>query len=258
MAANQRFDHLKRQIDRLRKDSLEVVANANKIVYNGVQKLADKELKALNDYYKSAVASIRTASKGESVKDVAQKQFDLLQDTVNQVIGHARGSVGILGEARAELAKLIQSSASGASVAEASLKKATAPAKKALAKTRSSAQDATRRANRFVAAGKKKARKEVKKATNTVNKDARKLRKAAKNAQAAVGATGKTVTGEAKVGLDAAKKAVSRVLPAPSPNSRASLATSRAKKAVTRAVESATKTVGDVVTSVVETVKSQG
>ncbi len=39
------------------RQSLDTLGNANQIVYGGVQKLADAELKALNDYYKAAVAS---------------------------------------------------------------------------------------------------------------------------------------------------------------------------------------------------------
>ena len=42
------FNSLKTSIDKIRKDSLEVVGQANKIVTQGVHRLAEHELKALN------------------------------------------------------------------------------------------------------------------------------------------------------------------------------------------------------------------
>ena len=62
MAARDTIDQLKAHIERLRRDSLDVVANASRIVFEGVQKLAEQELRALNDYYKSAVNSAKGAS----------------------------------------------------------------------------------------------------------------------------------------------------------------------------------------------------
>ena len=86
-----KFGQLKGELEKLRKDSLSVVLNANKIVYSGVQKLADRELKALNDYYRSALDAIRSADHAkEGLRSLANQQLDLLQNTVNQVIGHAR------------------------------------------------------------------------------------------------------------------------------------------------------------------------
>lgn len=141
MAAKQRFDQLKRQLDQLRKDSYDVVAQANKIVLKGVHRVADKELKALNDYYKEAVSTIKSARR-DDLKGLAHKQLDLLQSTVNQVIAHARESIGIMAETREELAKLIQKSQSGAKVGAGELKRTVAPAKKAVAKAKSAAKKA--------------------------------------------------------------------------------------------------------------------
>lgn len=253
MATKLNFDQLKGQIERLRKDSLEVVANANKIVYGGVQKLADKELKALNDYYKSALASIKAARK-DSIKDVAHKQIDLLQETVNQVIAHARESVGVVAEARAELAKLVQHHANGKPVSESRLGKAVAPARKALAKAKAKAGAASGQAAKVVKSAQKtakteakKVRTEVKAAGKTATKTASKT---AKKVESRVRQVASKVSVEAKAGVAAAKKAV-----APSPDSRASRATSKAKETVGAAVGSATAAVNNAVSAVVDAVK---
>ena len=199
MAAKERLNELKQQLERLRKDSFNVVANANKIVSQGVQKLADKELKALNDYYKSALASIKSARR-DNLKGVAQHQLDLLQDTVNQVISHARESMSIVADTRAELAKLVQKSNAGAKVTPAQLDRVTAPARKAVAKVKT----------------------------------------AAKKASAQAKQTTRKAADAGKRGVSSAKKAAVKAiadLPQPSPSSRAGRATSKAKKAASSAVE---------------------
>jgi hypothetical protein len=236
MAAKQHLDQLKQQIERLRKDSLDVVASANKIVYNGVQKLADRELKALNDYYRGALDSIKKANRND-IRGVAQQQLDLLQDTVNQVISHARESMGIVAETRAELSKLVQKGIKGEKVAMADLNKAAAPARKAIAKAKTAAQKA--------------------------GKDAQKsVKKVGKQAQAT---TRKAVASGKRTATAAIKKVEHAVIPPPSPCSRASRATSRAKQAATTAVESmgsvvsgVTDAVSGAVTRVTDAVKKQG
>jgi hypothetical protein len=231
MAAKQHLDQLKNQIEKLRKDSLSVVANANKIVYSGVQKLADRELKALNEYYRSALSSIRSANKSD-LRGLASQQLDLLQDTVNQVISHARESMGIVAETRAELAKLVQKGVAGEKVAMSTLNKTVAPAKKAVAKAKSAA---------------KKAGKDAEK---TMNKT---VKKAASQAKAVTGkakaATRKAVSSGKATAVAAVKK-VEYAFPSPSPGSRASRATSKAKQAASVAVES----VGNVVSNVTNAV----
>ncbi len=149
MAAKQHLDQLRHQIEQLRKDSLNVVASANKIVYNGVQKLADRELKALNDYYRGALDSIKKANRND-IRGLAQQQLDLLQDTVNQVISHARESMSIVAETRAELAKLVQKGIKGEKVALADLNRAAAPAKKAVTQVKTAAKKATQDARKSV------------------------------------------------------------------------------------------------------------
>jgi len=220
MAAKQHLDQLKHQIERLRKDSLDVVANANKIVSGGVQKLADRELKALNDYYRSALNSIKNANKSD-IRGLAQQQLDLLQDTVNQVISHARESLGIVAETRAELAKLVQKGIKGEKVALADLDKVTAPAKKAVGKVKVAA----------IKAG-EDARKSIKKAGEKAKAGTSKALASGKNNAVAV------------------VRAVEQAVPVPSPNSRASRATSKAKKAATSAVESVSSTVSSISTAV--------
>lgn len=235
MAAKQHLNQLKQQIERLRKDSLDVVASANKIVYNGVQKLADRELKALNDYYRGALDSIKKANRND-IRGLAQQQLDLLQDTVNQVISHARESMGIVAETRAELSKLVQKGIKGEKVAMADLNKAAAPARKAIAKAKTAAQKA--------------------------GKDAQKsVKKVGKQAQAT---TRKAVASGKRTATAAIRKVEHAVIPPPSPGSRASRATSRAKQAATTAVESVgsvvsgvTGAVSGAVTRVTDAVKKQ-
>jgi hypothetical protein len=234
MAAKQHLDQLRHQIEQLRKDSLNVVASANKIVYNGVQKLADRELKALNDYYRGALDSIKKANRND-IRGLAQQQLDLLQDTVNQVISHARESMGIVAETRAELAKLVQKGIKGEKVVLADLNRAAAPAKKAVTQVKAAA----------------------KKASQDAQKSVRKVSKQAKTTTKEVVASGKRTAA-------AVIKKVEHAVPAPSPDSRASRATSRAKKAATTAVESVGSVVSSVtgavsgaVTKVSDAVKSQ-
>lgn len=220
MAAKLNLDQLKRQIEQLRKDSLNVVASANKIVFTGVQKLADSELKALNDYYRSALDSIRHANKSD-LKGLAQQQLDLLQNTANQVISHARESLGIVADTRAELARLVQKGVRGEQVTVAELKKAAAPAQKAVKEVQ------------------EKAKKAAKSAEKTVKSTAQQVKAGASQALAS-----------GKRNAAAAVKAVQKAAPVPSPNSRASRATSKAKQAATTAVE----TVGSAISSAVEKV----
>ena len=227
MAAKQHLDQLKKQIEKLRSDSISVVASANKIVYGGVQKLADRELKALNDYYRSALSSIKTANKND-LRGLAQQQLDLLQDTVNQVISHARESMSIVADTRAELARLVQKGVDGEKIAVARLNKAVAPAKKAVAKAKTAAT---------------KARKDAEKTVKSVTK-------AGVKATAATQKATQKVVAEGKRTAAAAVKKVEHVFPAPSPNSRASRATSRAKEAATSAVDTVSNVVSNVSSAV--------
>ncbi|MBE3605324.1 phasin family protein [bacterium] len=147
MATKPRLRELKRKLEKLRQDSLTLVSSANKIVYAGVQKIADRELKALNDYYRAAVKAIRDADRRGSYKGLAQKQLDLLQRTVNEVIAHARESLEVVSETRAELAALMQKHLAGGTPSRAALKKAVAPARRAIKRAKTTAGRAARKAH---------------------------------------------------------------------------------------------------------------
>jgi len=230
------FGQLKTSIDKIRKDSLEVVGQANKIVTQGVQRLTEHELKALNDTYKNVLSSLKSAKNGESVKDVAAKQLDLMQETVNRLISSARDSLSIVSDTRQELAGLIQKGLKSGAVAESELNKISAKAKKAVSDVKSAAVSAQKNAAGITAQAKKSADKMA----SAVKTDAKKV--------------AATVKGDAKVVkhklgsvLDIKPKSAPVKKPVvaakPSSNSRAARASSRAKQAAT-SVKKAVKKMG--------------
>lgn len=149
MAGKKTIDQFSGQIDKLRKESVETVANANRIVSQGVQKLADRELKALKDYYQELVGQVKAARRGESIKDLAARQLDLMQDTVNKMIGNARESFGTVAEVRDELTKLVMRRADKVTLPE--IEQVKAPARKALGKMKKAATQAEATAAAVVA-----------------------------------------------------------------------------------------------------------
>lgn len=279
MAGKKTFTKPINDLLQLARQSLDTLGNANQIVYGGVQKLADAELKALNDYYKAAVASLKRARGEKDLKSTAQRQADLLQDAVNKLIGNARASLGVVSDARVELAKLVKGSADGAKLSVAKLEKAIAPAQKALEKIKAEARKASLKAGATVKAAKKDIKAEVGKAEKTlkvevkavkkdVKAEAKKIEKvvkaevkAAKKTVKAVEkkvvkaakSVEKTVEAVAKTGVEEAKKVVARAVPKPSPNSRASRATTAAKKVVTQAAT----TVSDTASAAVGAAKTK-
>jgi light-regulated signal transduction histidine kinase (bacteriophytochrome) len=238
-----KFGQLKGEIDKLRKDSLSVVQNANKIVYSGVQKLADRELKALNDYYRSALEAIRSADRKQGLRDMAHHQLDLLQDTVNQVIAHARESMSIVAEARTELSRLVDRGVHGGKVGKAELERAAAPARKAVGKAKAAAQKAVQKA--------------VKKATRKITPKA-----AAKPVKKARAATRKAVASGRRTAVAARKVATRAVkIGSGAPESRASRATSRAQHAARGALNSVSTlsaSVSSALSSFTDAVRSKG
>lgn len=146
--AKKAIDQFRDQFDKLRKESIETVATANRIVSKGVQKLADKELNALNDYYQELVSQVKSARRGESIKDLAARQLDLMQDTVNKVIANARESFATVAEVRDELTKLVQRKSDKFAMPE--LEKVKAPAKKAFGKVKKAAVEAEKKAVEIV------------------------------------------------------------------------------------------------------------
>ena len=226
MAARETLDQLKSHIERLGRDSLDVVANASRIVFEGVQKLAEQELQALNDYYKSATAKIKQAggSGPSGYQDMAAQQLDLLQDTVQKVISHARESLSIISETRAELTRLIGTSDSVLS--PKALSRVIAPAQKAIEDVRKAASTAQKNAAKTAQDVRKSLEKELASAE-------KKGKAAVKQTEAKAREVTKTVRNKIESVLDISappvmvKKAVKA---RPSPESRANRATSKAKK----------------------------
>lgn len=97
MKPKERLNQLKKQFDRLRKDSMAAVGTANEAVYSGLQQFAEKELKALHEYYDGALTALKAQKKEKAdVRTVLLTQFDLMQGTFNQLIANARESLDAL------------------------------------------------------------------------------------------------------------------------------------------------------------------
>lgn len=221
MAARDTVDQLKAHIERLRRDSLDVVTNASRIVFEGVQKLAEQELRALNDYYKSAVSSAKAAG---GPGDLASQQLDLIQDTVHKVIAAARESLSIIADTRKELTRLL---GTGAEALEGkALIKVTAPAQKAIEDVKKTAAKAQATAAKTAAEVRKTLEKELaaaeKKGKAAVRQTETKAREVGKVVKNRIGSVLDIAPPPA-----VAKKAVTAK---PSPDSRAARAASMAKK----------------------------
>lgn len=231
MAAKDTIDQLKAHIERLRRDSLEVVANASRIVFEGVQKLAEQELQALNDYYKNAVGAVKSSrDSGGGAKDLAAQQLDLLQDTVQKVISHARESLGIISSTRAELTRLLGVGESA--LDQKALTKITAPAQKAMEEVKKAAAKAQASAAKTAKEMKRTFEKELayaeKKGKAVVKQTEAKAREVTQEVTKVVKKNLGSVLDIAAPPV-VVKKAVSA---RPSPESRAARAVSKAKKTV--------------------------
>lgn len=139
MPKNKQIRELTEQFEQLRRDSVAKAEKANRIVTKAVRKIADKELKALEEYYEAVTVSIRSARKGDSVKDLAQHQLDLMQATVAKLIDGARDSLQVIAQAREELTRLLQESAATAGPSSVDLAKVIEPARKAIREVRRAA-----------------------------------------------------------------------------------------------------------------------
>jgi type IV secretory pathway VirJ component len=149
LKAKHRLDQLKKQFDRMRKDSLAALGTNNEAVYAGLQKFADKELKALHEYCEGALSSLREQKKS-GIQTIVQTQLDLLQDTVTRLVANARESMDIVTGA-GKGAPSSAPSAAKAPAKKAAPKKAAAkkaaPAKKAaVAKKAPAAKKTAKRA----------------------------------------------------------------------------------------------------------------
>ncbi len=230
------LDSLKTSIDKIRKDSLEVVGQANKIVSQGVHRLTEHELKALNDTYKNVLSSLKASKSGDSVKDLASKQLDLMQETVTRLIGSAKSSLGIVAETRQELVSLVQKGLKSGAVAETELNKITAKAKKAVADVQTAAASAQKSASQITAQAK-----------SSADKVAAAVKTDAKKVAATVKGDVKLVKHKLGSVLDIKPKVAPVKKPViaakPSDNSRAAATSSKAKQAASK-VSSTIKKMG--------------
>jgi hypothetical protein len=228
------FDHLKTSIEKIRKDSVEVVGQANKIVTQGVQRLAEHELKALNETYRHVLASLKARKSGDSVRDLAARQLDLMQDTVNRLIGSAKDSLAIVADTRQELAGLVQKGLKTGAVAEAELNKITAKAKKAVADVQTAAASAQKSAAQITSQVTAQAKSSATKVTAAVKADAQKVAATVKSDAKVVKHKLGSVL-DIKPAATPVKKPVVAVKP--SASSRAARASSKAKQAATKAAK---------------------
>lgn len=222
MAVTNKIDQICTQLEDLRKDSLDMVVAANKIVYQGVQRVADHELKALNDTYRAALDSLKKVKRSDSLKSVTSKQIDVLQEAANRIIASAREALEIVAETRLELTKLMQKNLKGGKVSSAEIERTTKRARKAVTKVRDSARKAAK-------SGKKSAKKAVKTVKKQTSSTAKTLRKTAVKT---VKSAPKKARGTARRSMAVAAESISTL--APSSNSRVSRVTSRAKKAANK------------------------
>lgn len=181
MASTKPIDQLKAQLDRMRRESVDVVANASRIVVEGVQKLAEQELQALNDYYKKAVGSAKKAREKSGAKgyqELAAEQIDLLQDTVQKVLENARTSLAIIADTRTELARLVSVGEEAAD--SKAVSRVTAPARKAIEDIKRAASKAQKSAADTARSLRKSLDKEIAEAERKGREVARGAQKQAK------------------------------------------------------------------------------
>lgn len=160
MASRKPLNQVKARIERLRRDSVDVAANSSRIVLDGVQKLAEHELKAFNAYYTSASASLKSARgpNGTGYPDMAAKQLDLLDKAIRKIASHAVDSLSVLSETRAELARLVEPDRPAPRAS--ALTRVTAPAQKAIADVTKAAVRAQKEATSSVKKMKRSLEKE--------------------------------------------------------------------------------------------------
>lgn len=242
MAAKNMLDKMRERVERLRRDSLDTAAAANKILYEGVHRIADTELKSLNTKYRAALGSLKKARDAGSHRQIVARQLDILQDAANQILASARGTIGIIAETHEELTRLMSKRASGAKVGAAEIEKTAKRARDAVNKAKATtksvvktaeknARNVAKTARATVTKAEKAATKQVKSAEKAVKSTAKGTQKRAVKAAVRVQKTTSTTEKTAKATTKRAR---------PSPHSRASAATSRAKKAAEAATQTGT------------------
>ncbi|HEU0198062.1 MAG TPA: phasin family protein [Nevskiaceae bacterium] len=181
MVAKSTLNNIRSRIERLRKDSVDTATAANKIVSKGVQRIADNELKALNDTYKATLKSLKQARGTGSPRDVAARQIDVLQDTANRLIASARDALGVAAQTRTELMQLMRKQANGADVAKKEVDAVTQRARTAVNKVSTAARKATQNGSTQAKAQTRSAAKQVHKAAKSASGAAATIGKAAQS-----------------------------------------------------------------------------
>ncbi|TAM11382.1 MAG: hypothetical protein EPN72_04825 [Nevskiaceae bacterium] len=248
MAAKNMLDKMRERVERLRQDSLDTATAANKILYNGVHRIADTELKSLNTTYRAALNSLKRARSSGSHRQIVAKQLDILQDAANQVLASARGTLGIVSDTREELTRLMSKGASGGKVTAAQIEKAAQRARTAVNKAKNTAQKVVKNAEKDTKKVVKTARATVAKAEKSATKKVKSAEKTVKKAATGAKKTASKAATQAKASVKNAKKTVKVAAKRarPTPQSRASAATSRAKKAAETVAHTATAAVTTV------------
>ena len=171
MPSKDRYGRIKKKIEKLRDNSLAVASKANQILADGVQRLADRELRNLNEAYRSALTALKRGSsaKGDLVNR-AHQQLDVMQRAADQLIASARHALEVAGKARADLTALVGQALQGKKVTRRDIERAVKPARDLLTRSRKAptkkktspskrSRPATRPKSRTTAAPAKKPRK---------------------------------------------------------------------------------------------------
>lgn len=155
MPTKQRLDQVRNRLEHLRHDALEMVTSVNKVVFGGVQRLADHELRTLNQAYATALRSLRTARKTPkgNLKDLSALQIDTLQELADQVIANARQAIKIVAETRSQLTETVKK---GGKATTRELTRAVAPARRELKRTGTAARKAATKSRQVTRKTKRK------------------------------------------------------------------------------------------------------
>jgi phasin family protein len=137
MPSKDRYGRIKKKIEKLRDHSLTVASKANRILADGVQRLADRELRSLNEAYRTTLTALkRGSSTRDDLVNRAHQQLDVMQRAADQLIASARHAVEVASKARADLTALVGRALQGEKVSRRDIERAVKPARDLLARTR--------------------------------------------------------------------------------------------------------------------------
>lgn len=191
-----RITQLRQDVDRLRKNYTGAMSSANKAVYDGIDKLAEHELKAIKQHYEAALKNLKQLRKGGDARDIASAQLKLLQETIDRIMSNARESLKILDNTRKQIAKDIRKNIN------------TAQAPKPAAKTGTARSSTAGKKKTATAAKKPAARKTAARKSSTAGKTAAAKKTTAR--KSAGGAKKKAATSRKKTGTARAKSSTSK------------------------------------------------